>query len=422
MRWLEDTINNSGAGILFIDTEHRVKWFNNKISEWFGDIRINEKRRCFKNLILGEDFCSRCLTGKTIDSGICSRYELTLPQKEKPRTFEIIAIPLKDSILRVMEFIIDLSENCDNKTVPSYNYQGIIGISPSIQKVIKTIQQVKDINLPVIICGESGTGKELVARALHFDSIRKKKPFIPINCASLKPELLENELFGHVKGAFTGATDAKDGLLKLADSGTLFIDEIADMNLSVQASLLRFIETGIFRPLGSTKEINVDIRIVAAINRNIECEVKTGRFRHDLYYRLNVCRIDIPPLRERKEDIPYLVEHFMKTFPLARERGSNISESAMRALLHYTWPGNVRELFNVLGRAILLSAEAAITKSFIESIIPSNHIKASQLIDIEKKYIVDCLNTNNWNISRTSKELAIDRRTLQRKIARYSLK
>jgi DNA-binding NtrC family response regulator len=422
MKGLEGVLYNSGAGIIIFDIEHRIKWFNNKIVQWFGALRTEESRSCYKIQEFGNSFCSRCLTKKTFDNGIPSRYQLTFPQKENSRIFEIIAIPLNDNNAKVMELVIDLTEDRNNEMVSSYNYQGIVGISPSIKDVIKTIHQIKNANLPVIICGESGTGKELVARALHFDSIRNKKPFIAINCASLKPELLENELFGHVKGAFTGATDAKDGLLKLADSGTLFIDEIADMNLSVQASLLRFIETGIFRPLGSTKEINVEIRIVAAINRNIECEVKAGKFRHDLYYRLNVCRIDIPPLRERKEDIPYLVEHFLKSFPLARERGSNISESAMQALLHYTWPGNVRELFNVLGRAILLSVEATITKPFIESIIPSNHMKSSQLIDIEKKYIIDCLNTNNWNISRTSKDLAIDRRTLQRKIARYSLK
>ena len=314
--------------------------------------------------------------------------------------------------------------NINLRRVPDH-YHGIVGKSQTIQNIIDTIQLVKDTSLPVLISGESGTGKELVARAIHFDSCRKENPFIAINCASLKPELLENELFGHVKGAFTGATNCKDGLLKISDGGTLFIDEIADMDLVVQASLLRFIETGLFRPLGATKEVMVNVRIVAAINKDIEDEVKMRRFRHDLYYRLNVCRINIPPLRERKEDIPLLIDHLLTTSPLVKDRTVTISSSAMEIFLSYNWPGNVRELFNLLGRVILMTKESIITKGHLVTFLPScirkGSDRASSLKDIEKRYIVESLKAHGGNISATARDLGIDRRTLQRKISGYRI-
>jgi len=314
--------------------------------------------------------------------------------------------------------------NINLRRVPDH-YHGIVGKSQTIQNIIDTIQLVKDTSLPVLISGESGTGKELVARAIHFDSCRKENPFIAINCASLKPELLENELFGHVKGAFTGATNCKDGLLKISDGGTLFIDEIADMDLVVQASLLRFIETGLFRPLGATKEVMVNVRIVAAINKDIEDEVKMRRFRHDLYYRLNVCRINIPPLRERKEDIPLLIDHLLTTSPLVKDRTVTISSSAMEIFLSYNWPGNVRELFNLLGRVILMTKESIITKGHLVTFLPScirkGSDRASSLKEIEKRYIVESLKAHGGNISATARALGIDRRTLQRKISGYRI-
>ena len=314
--------------------------------------------------------------------------------------------------------------NINLRRVPDH-YHGIVGKSQTIQNIIDTIQLVKDTSLPVLISGESGTGKELVARAIHFDSFRKENPFIAINCASLKPELLENELFGHVKGAFTGATNCKDGLLKISDGGTLFIDEIADMDRVVQASLLRFIETGLFRPLGATKEVRVNVRIVAAINKDIEEEVKMSRFRHDLYYRLNVCRINIPPLRERKEDIPLLVDHLLTTSTLVKDRTVTISSSAMEIFLSYNWHGNVRELFNLLGRVILMTKESIITKGHLVTFLPScirkGSDRASSLKEIEKRYIVESLKAHGGNISATARDLGIDRRTLQRKISGYRI-
>lgn len=310
-------------------------------------------------------------------------------------------------------------------------YQGIVGISPGIRKVIDLLKKVKDSILPVLIYGESGTGKELVARALHFDSGIKAGPFVAINCATLKPELLENELFGHVKGAFTGAINFKEGLVKAADNGTLFIDEIADMNMTVQASLLRFIETGIFRPLGSSKEFKVKTRIVTAINKNIEEEVRNKRFRHDLYYRLNVCRINIPPLRERGQDIHLLARHFISVIASATGRRICLSADAIELLKAYSWPGNIRELFHVLQRVHVISGTGKdpVTGRIMEQALHSNSTFSSQrdvgsissLEDTEIKCIIANLDTHGWNISRTAVALSIDRRTLQRKISRYQI-
>lgn len=304
-------------------------------------------------------------------------------------------------------------------------YQGILGASPAIKEVVTFIRRVKDTSLPVLVSGESGTGKELVARALHFDGLRSNGPFVAVNCATLKPGLLENELFGHVKGAFTGAADVKEGLLKAADNGTLFIDEIGDMDLSVQASMLRFMETGSFRPLGSTKEMKVDTRVVAAINRDIEEEVRSRRFRLDLYYRLNVCRVHLPPLRSRPEDIPLLAEHFLKRLSEASGRGYSFGPGALGALSNHDWPGNVRELLHLIERAAILGTGEVITAERVNACIGAKGRMGRQsqsLSQAEKECILSALAAHKWNISRAARALSIDRRTLQRKIAGYGLR
>ena len=304
-------------------------------------------------------------------------------------------------------------------------YQGILGASPAIKEVVTFIRRVKDTSLPVLVSGESGTGKELVARALHFDGLRSYGPLVAVNCATLKPGLLENELFGHVKGAFTGAADVKEGLLKAADNGTLFIDEIGDMDLSVQASMLRFMETGSFRPLGSTKEMKVDTRVVAAINRDIEEEVRSRRFRLDLYYRLNVCRVHLPPLRSRPVDIPLLAEHFLKRLSEASGRGYSFGPGAMEALSNHDWPGNVRELLHLIERAAILGTGEVITAERVNACIGAKGRMGRQsqsLGQAEKECILSALAAHKWNISRAARALSIDRRTLQRKIAGYGLR
>ncbi|MBI4688015.1 MAG: sigma 54-interacting transcriptional regulator [Nitrospirae bacterium] len=415
------------AGILLIDRHHCIKWMNHQAVELVGALEIGKKRVCYRTLQYSDKFCAICPTGVTIDNGIATRYELPLYPNGQQRILEITGLPINDAsgaVSMVMELIVDVTKKNMKCRIGDKGYEayhGITGNSNVIKGVINTIQAVKDIMLPVLITGESGTGKELVARALHFDSARKERPFIAINCASLRPELLENELFGHVNGAFTGAIKTKEGLIKASDGGTLFIDEIADMSQQLQASLLRFIETGVFRPLGSTKEIKVNVKILAAINKNIEEEVKAGRFRLDLYHRMNVCRIDIPPLRQRREDIPILIRHFFATSPVAKNKGNiTFLDDAIDALKSYHWTGNIRELFNVLTKACLLNNTTALTRRDVSELIHSacsaNNSYPASLNIVTQQCIKDTLAACGWNISRAAKLLGIDRRTLYRKI------
>ncbi|MEK7469280.1 MAG: sigma-54 dependent transcriptional regulator [Planctomycetota bacterium] len=302
------------------------------------------------------------------------------------------------------------------------NYQGIIGKSRPIRELVALIKQVKDSPTPVLIEGESGAGKELVARALHFDSSRARHPFVVINCAGLKEQLLESELFGHVEGAFTGASKPKEGLLDVAHQGTLFIDEIADMPPPVQAALLRVIETKEFRPVGSTRERRVDVRIVAAANRNLEEEVAAQRFRADLLFRLNVVRIRVPALRERLEDVPLLVEHFLSKNATAKARGiADVPAEGLQRLSVHDWPGNVRELFNVLERAVLLSPPGSIDTSFLSSGPRRGGAATESLDEAEKRHVAGLLDKERGNVTRVAKVLGIDRRTLQRKMSKWGL-
>ncbi|MFN3487078.1 MAG: sigma-54-dependent transcriptional regulator, partial [Planctomycetota bacterium] len=292
----------------------------------------------------------------------------------------------------------------------------IVGTSAAIRRVIELIHKVKDSGSPVLIQGESGTGKELVARALHFDSVRRDSPFVAVNCATLQEQLLESELFGHRAGAFTGATADKRGLLEIADRGTLFVDEIAETHPNVQAKLLRVLETGEFRSVGDVRERKVDIRLVAATNKDLRAEVARGRFREDLFYRLNVVTIPVPPLRERKEDIPLLARHFLL------RRGRTISDAAMAALLAYDWPGNVRELFNVLERAVLFDPSGRLESVEVPSADRAPAPRGGTLEEIEIAHIRRVLESVRWNVSRAAEILGMSRRSLHRKINQYNLR
>jgi DNA-binding NtrC family response regulator len=239
---------------------------------------------------------------------------------------------------------------------------GLIGDSPAMRAVLETVDRVASLPTHVLITGESGTGKDLVARAIHGRGSRAKAPFVPINCAAIPEPLLESELFGHVKGSFTGAIDNKEGLLKTAGEGTIFLDELGDMPLQLQAKLLRAIESREIQPVGSTRRVQVQARVVAATHRDLRAEAKAGRFREDLYYRLAVVEIPVPPLRERREDIPLLAGHFVERF--ARELGHpvrGISRDAVRLLAGHEWPGNVRELSNAMERAVIFAAGEEVT-------------------------------------------------------------
>ncbi len=275
----------------------------------------------------------------------------------------------------------------------TYSFENIIGKSASMLSLFELIKKVSGIKVNVLIVGESGTGKELVARAIHFNSPRKDGPFVAINCSAIPPTLLESELFGHVKGAFTGAISNKEGLFELANGGTIFLDEICEISPSLQVKLLRAIQERCFRRVGGVEDIEVDVRIISATNRDIELEVKEGRFRDDLYYRLNVIQVRIPPLRERKEDIPLLAEHFIKKFSNEFSKDiKGIKPEAMRILMSYDFPGNVRELENFIERAVALESGEYISEDVLpeelrgrfEKIPPFKYDIPPEGIDLEK--------------------------------------
>jgi two-component system nitrogen regulation response regulator NtrX len=304
-----------------------------------------------------------------------------------------------------------------------------IGNSLKMQQLREQIDMAAKSNSRVVILGESGSGKELVAHILHENSPRAKKPFIEMNCAAIPQELIESELFGHEKGSFTGAFERKQGKFELADEGTLFLDEIGDMSLATQSKVLRIIETQEFQRVGGSKNIKVDVRIIAATNKDLREEVKKGNFREDLLFRLNVIPIIVPPLRERKEDIPELVDYFLEYF--AAEYGQKpkkITPDGLGMLQAYDWPGNIRELKNVIERFVIMNPSNIITAKniLIGESTRSDYFAFNTLKEardaFEKDFIAKKLEENNWNISKTSETLDIERSNLHRKIKTYEIK
>lgn len=301
--------------------------------------------------------------------------------------------------------------------------EDIIGNSETIRKVLHEVQQVAASNASVIITGESGTGKELFAKAIHANSPRRYFPLVSVHCGALSESLLESELFGHEKGAFTGAVYNRKGRFEMADNGTIFLDEIATISMKMQIELLRVLETKNFIRVGGNKLISSDFRVICATNRDLKQLVEEGRFREDLYYRLNVVNIRIPPLRNRMEDIPELVQHFIKKYCLAMSRNLvGIEAAALLKLQEYDYPGNVRELENMIERAIVVGNGKEIRVKDLPLQKEIATISSESLEDLEKKHVLSILNKYDWNISRAAKALQVDRVTLYNKIKKYDLK
>ena len=357
---------------------------------------------------------------------------------EKPLDTDRILLTLRNALQHV-----DLaSENVRLKAEVHAQYE-IVGTSRGVKQVIERLEKVAPTPARVLITGENGTGKELVARAIHLLSSRARGPFVEVNCAAIPTELIESELFGHVKGSFTGAFADRAGKFELADGGTLFLDEIGDMSLSAQAKVLRALEEGAISRVGSGKTLEVDVRVVAATNKDLKAEIAAGRFREDLLYRLNVVPIEVPPLRARRADVPQLVEHFVGQ--LGRAGGLQpkpFAPEAVQRLAAHDWPGNIRELRNAVERLLILTTGPAVTAQDVEriaSVGTSDAAGGAEAADVagapwmraatfeafkqvaERTYILAKLKENDWNVSETARTLEMPRSNLYKKIERYRL-
>jgi DNA-binding NtrC family response regulator len=337
---------------------------------------------------------------------------------------------VKMTVRRLLEHRKVLMENLVLRQQLSQQFgnREFVGLSPQISQVLDILSKVIPTRSNILLLGESGTGKGLIAEIVHGNSQRKDKPFISINCSAIPENLLESELFGYRKGAFTGAASDKKGLITMADQGTLFLDEIGDMPVGLQAKVLKVLETGEVLPLGETKPRFVDIRLVAATNKDLEEQIRKGLFREDLYYRLNVIEVKIPPLRERREDIEVLARHFVEKY--CRENNKRvvgISEEAMAALLSYPWPGNIRELRNVIERAVVLSGSDTIGPAELPEKIRSRDGSRTtgtlkdRLDSCEETIIREMLQANDWNKEDTARQLGVDLATLYRKIKKLGI-
>ncbi len=343
---------------------------------------------------------------------------------EKPLSLDTVVITAKNAL--TLGSLERENRNLRENLIKRWD---LIGESKEIKTLKSQIEMSARSNSRVLITGESGSGKELVARLLHRMSNRATKPFVEVNCAAIPQELIESELFGHEKGSFTGAYERKKGKFELADGGTLFLDEIGDMSLQTQAKVLRVIETQEFQRVGGSSNIKVDVRIVAATNKDLPGEVRKGNFREDLFFRLNVIPISVPPLRERKDDIPLLINYFITT--ISEEYGQKprrITPQAVRLLQEHSWPGNVRELRNTIERLIIMTSSDVITDkdiSFGPPLEVSNYFRYRTLKEareaFERDFIMRRLEENNWNISKTAEQLDIERSNLHRKIKAYNM-
>jgi DNA-binding NtrC family response regulator len=374
----------------------------------------------------------------------------TAVQAMKLGAFDYISKPfepdeLKLVVQRALERRRLLQENLSLKSEVSskYRFENIIGLSPQMQAVYRLIAQCAPTSSTVLITGESGTGKELIARAIHYNSLRKDKPFVAVDCNALSENLLESELFGHVKGAFTSAVVNKKGMFEVAGSGTLFLDEIGNISMSIQAKLLRVLQEREFRAVGDTRTLIANFRLVTATNKDLKAMVAAGTFRDDLYYRINIFPIHAPALRERRGDIPALAYYFLKVF--SAELGkkiTDISEGALSTLVNYGWPGNVRELENVMHRAAILTSDNVIRQAHLVNIIDPSLPQADLAVprtgdelkrvkkaareksveEIEKQFVLEALKRNEWNVTKSAEDTGMQRPNFQALMKKYTIR
>ncbi|SPD72083.1 Sigma-54 interaction domain protein [uncultured Desulfobacterium sp.] len=430
-------------GVLIVDGERRVQAVNDVLERVLGvsaseviDKRAGGALSCIHALKTPEgcgyaEECQVCRIRATaleaIDGKRIHRNEanvqLLINGKRRDLKLQLSAAPFehegKRMAIVILEDITELHE-LKRRLKTEQSFKGIIGHDANMLDLFETIREVSDVNVPVLILGESGTGKELVAAAIHNEGSRANKPFVPVNCGALPEGLLESELFGHVKGAFTGALRDKKGRFELADGGTLFLDEVADLSKVVQAKLLRVLQEGKFERVGDEKTISVDVRLISAANRDLKREVELGNFRDDLYYRINVVPIHLPPLRERRNDIPLLVEHFIGMAAKEGQKTAGISSDALAVMMDYPWPGNVRELQSTIrfalvkarGRMIRPEHLPAEVENFNGGRPASGHARK-----LDAKRVLEALNKAGGNKAKAARLLTVGRATLYRFLA-----
>jgi len=429
----EIILNSIADGVFTVDRDWRITSFNRAAEEITG-IRRDEAvgHRCWE--VFHASICeTNCALRETFESGqpVINRAVYVVDADGNRIPISISTAVLKDDsgkIIGGVETFRDLSaiEELRRELEKKYSFYDIISKNSEMLRIFEILPVVAESDSTVLIEGETGTGKELIARAMHSLSHRKKKPFVAVNCGALPDTLLESELFGYRAGAFTDARRDKPGRFALADTGTIFLDEIADISPALQVRLLRVVQERTYEPLGATESVQSDVRIIAASNRDLGELVKSGQFREDLYYRVNVIRIKLPPLRDRKEDVPLLVDHFIRRFNnLKKKLITDISPDAMAALASYDYPGNIRELENIIEHAFVLCRGTTIdTDTLPENVYAkgiSPIIRPTSMDDVEASYISEVLAKHDWNRQESAKELGIHKTTLWRKMKKLGV-
>lgn len=434
-------------GTFTVDKDWNIILFN-KSAERITGYKKEEAvgKKCWE-IFCKEKNLDSCPLDKAIKENVPSGFvEFEVIQKNGVKIpVRVNAAPLYDKLgkrIGAVETFQDLSEirNLRNHVQANYKFENIIGRSKSMQGLYSLIENVMQTDSIVLITGESGTGKELIARAIHLNSENKDGPFIPVNCSAFAETLMESELFGHEKGAFTGAIKSKPGRFELAKGGTLFLDEIGDISTALQVKLLRILETRKFERVGGTETIELNARIISATNKDLEKAVEEGNFREDFYYRINVINVDIPPLRDRKEDLSLLIEHLLQKFRTRFKKDIlGISLEVMNYLTHYNWPGNIRELENVLEHAFIVCHDDTIKSEHLpprilekcnlkqETVkdikeIDSLEMDKQHLMNAEKQTITETLKAHNFKRGKTAEALGIDKSTLWRKMKKYKIR
>jgi PAS domain S-box-containing protein len=431
----KDILDSIGEGLFTVNKDFKINYFNSAAARLTGYSKDEALGRFCKHLFKSNRCFNNCPIANVLESGK-NIYEVESQIRCKDGSS--IPIKLNASVLRVngsepvggVISFRDISElEIIRKSHATKNqYRGIIGHSKNMQEIFELIEEISDSDATILIQGLSGTGKEIIANAIQASSLRNNKPFIKVNCSVFSPQLLASELFGHVQGAFTGAIKDRPGRFEMADAGTLFLDEVGEMPLQMQLQLLRVLQEGTFERVGESVTRQVDVRVIAATNKNLQKSIKDGSFRDDLFYRLNVIPVQVPPLHIRTEDIPYLVKHFIHKFSIIYKKEiDDIEDQALELLINYSWPGNIRELENAIEYAFARSRDNKIIQTCklpqqIREGIPCSETQSTKIRgnnqDLKLKKLIQ---KHQWNKTKIAQELGIGRTTLWRKLKKYNL-